>query len=64
MVRLDRIEFVKLLVSVGAGIVAGSFARGWFGDQMIGIFATVAVLIIVYTGLDIADRRYRRTGEM
>ena len=59
MVRLDRIEFVKLLVSVFAGVFAGNYARGYFGDQIAGLFATVAVLVVVYGALDLVDRRYR-----
>lgn len=58
MVRLDRIEFVKLLVSVFAGIFAGNIARGYFGDQIAGLFATVVVLVVVYGVLDFVDRRY------
>ena len=60
MVRLDRIEFGKLLVSVGAGIIAGNVARGYFGDQIAGIFATVVVLAVVYSALDAIDRKYLR----
>ena len=59
MVRLDRIEFVKLLVSVFAGIFAGNIARGYFGDQIAGFFATVVVLVVVYSALDFVGRRYR-----
>lgn len=59
MVRLDRIEFVKLLVSVFAGVFAGSYARGYFGDQISGLFVTVVVLVVVYGALDFVDRRYR-----
>ena len=63
MVRLDRIEFAKLLVSVGAGIIAGNFARNYFGDQIAGLFASVVVLVIAYSALDIADRAYVRKGD-
>jgi len=59
MVRLDRIEFAKLLVSVFAGIFAGNIVRGYFGGQITGLFATVAVLVVVYGVLDVVDRRYR-----
>lgn len=63
MVKLDRIEFVKLLVSVGAGIIAGNYARGYFGDQIAGLFVTVVVLIIVYSALDVATRACVRTSK-
>ena len=58
MVKLDRIEFAKLLVSVGAGIIAGNIARGYFSDQIVGLFVTVVVLIVVYSALDVANRAY------
>ncbi|KAF1078101.1 hypothetical protein [Methanogenium sp. MK-MG] len=58
MVRLDRIECVKLLVSVGAGMIAGNVARNYSGDGIAGFFATVVVLVIVYSALDVADRAY------
>ena len=63
MVRLDRIEFAKLLVSVFAGIFAGNIARGYFGDQIAGLFATVAVLVVVYGALDRVDKYYRHRGK-
>lgn len=59
MVRLDRIEFVKLLVSVFAGVFAGNYARVYFGDQIAGLFATVVVLAVVYGALDLADGHFR-----
>lgn len=59
MVRLDRIEFLKLLVSVFAGMVAGNYARGYFGEQTAGLFATVVCVLVVYGILDLVDRRYR-----
>jgi hypothetical protein len=62
MVRLDRIEFVKLLVSVGAGIIAGDYARGYFGDQIAGLLVTVVVLVVVYRAIDVAYRAYVRRG--
>lgn len=62
MVKLDRIEFLKLLVSVGAGIIAGNYARGYFEDQIAGLFATVVVLVVVYSALDAAYRVYVRKG--
>ncbi|WAI01375.1 hypothetical protein [Methanogenium organophilum] len=58
MVRLDRIEFVKLLVSVFAGIFGGNIARNYFGDQIAGLFVTVVVLVVCYGALDFVDRRY------
>ena len=62
MVRLDRIEFAKLLVSVFAGIFAGNYARAYFGDQIAGLFVTVVALVVVYGALDFVDKHYRRRG--
>ncbi len=63
MVKLDRIEFVKLLVSVGAGLIAGNYARGYFGDQIAGLFVTVVVLVLVYSAIDGVNRAYVRRGK-
>lgn len=60
MVSLDRIELGKLFVSVGAGIIAGNFARGYFEDQIVSLFVMVGVLIGVYTALDVGSRAYVR----
>lgn len=63
MVRLDRIEFIKLLVAAGGGMVAGNVARNSFGDPVAGILASVVALVIVYGVLDIVDRRYLHRNE-
>lgn len=64
MVRLDRIEFVKLLLSVFAGIASGNIARTYFTDGIVGVLVTAIVLIGVYSLLDFADRRYFRAGNV
>jgi hypothetical protein len=61
MVAFDRIELGKLLVSVGAGIIAGDYARGYVTDPLASLFVMVGVLIGVYLVLDVASRAYLRT---
>lgn len=60
MVAFDRIELAILLVSVGAGIIAGDYAREYVTDPIVILFVMVGVLIGVYLAIDAVRRAYLR----